>query len=231
MEFESGEVLYDKDKHVKMHPASTTKIMTALLLIENCSLREQVIVSANAYGTDGSSMYLGLDEKISIRDLLYGLMVRSANDAAVAIAEHTAGSVSEFSEMMNQRAKELGALNTNFENPHGLTDKNHKTTAYDLAIIAREALKNPKFRNVVSTRVTTLDWPSNDEEDRFLVNRNELLTEYEGAIGVKTGYTREANQTFVAAAERDGMTLIAVVLSTSRDRIFKDAMELFGLWI
>ncbi|ACB83651.1 D-alanyl-D-alanine carboxypeptidase family protein [Natranaerobius thermophilus] len=226
MEFESGKVLYDQEMHRQMHPASTTKIMTALLLIENASLREQVVVSENAFGTDGSSMYLNLDEKITTRDLLYGLMVRSANDAAVAIAEYVAGSVENFADMMNSRAKELGAKNTNFKNPHGLTEENHKTTAYDLGVIAREALKNPKFRSVASTRRITLDWPEEEDEDRLLVNRNELLADYPGALGVKTGYTRSANQTFVAAAERDGMTLIAVVLSTSRNRLFEDAKEL-----
>ncbi len=225
MEAESGKVLFEQDKHEQMNPASTTKIMTALMLIENASLRDKVTVSENAYGTKGSTMFLNIEEKISIRDLLYGIMVNSANDAAVAIAEHLEGSVEEFADSMNERAEELGATNTNFTNPHGLTEDGHKTTAHDLAVIAREAIQNPKLRTVMSTRMTTLDWPDNDE-DRELINRNELLREYTGAFGIKTGYTASANQTFVAAAERDDMTLIAVVLSSSRDKIFQDAEKL-----
>ncbi|OWZ83653.1 D-alanyl-D-alanine carboxypeptidase family protein [Natranaerobius trueperi] len=225
MEMDSGKVLFDKDKHRKMHPASTTKIMTSLLLMENCSLREIVEVSPKAYGTPGSSMYLGLDDKISVRNLLYGIMVQSANDGAIAAAEHVSGSVEEFANKMNERAKELGAINTSYKNPHGLTEKGHKTSAFDLAVITREALQNPKFRKIAKTNNITIPWPDKEEE-RMLVSRNQLLNNYEGAIGVKTGYTRAANRTFVAAAERDDMTLIAVLMSATGDVIFEDAKTL-----
>ncbi len=225
IEMNSGKVLYDLDMHKEMHPASTTKILTALLLMEHASLLDTVTVSDNAWGVPGSSLYLDLDEEISVRNLLYGILLRSANDGAVAAAEHVAGSEEGFARLMTERAQELGAENSNFTNPHGLTDEDHQTTAYDLAMVTSAALENPLFRHIVTTRTQTIPWPG-ESEDRVLHNRNELVRNYEGAIGVKTGYTRTAGPTFVGAAERDDMTLIAVVLSSDFGHVFDDAAKL-----
>ena len=226
MEAETGEILYHQAKHRPMEPASTTKIMTALLFIENTAMREHVTVSENAYGTRGSSIYLEAGEVINAKDLLYGVMINSANDGAIAMAEHVAGSEERFAEIMNRKAVEIGTQNTYFSNPHGLPHDYHYTSAYDLAMITREALDHAIFRRVVNTSRTTIPWPTGQEEERQLINQNQLLYDYEGAIGVKTGYTSQAGHTFVAAAERDELHLIAVVLNTTHTRIYEDARML-----
>lgn len=226
MEMKTGEVLYGQDEHRSMEPASTTKILTALLFIENTSMREHITVSQNAYGTRGSSIYLEAGEVINARDLLYGVMINSANDGSVAMAEHVAGNVDYFSNLMNQRAAQLGAQNTHFTNPHGLPDQDHVTTAYDLGMITREALTNLEFRRAVTKTQLTIPWPAGEEDERQLINRNQLLDNYKGAMGVKTGYTSQAGHTFVAAAERDSLGLIAVVLNSPRNRLYEDAKQL-----
>lgn len=205
----TNKVLYAKTAHEKLPMASTTKIMTAILAIEHGNLDSTVNVPKEAFGTEGSSMYLRLNEKLSLRDLLYGLMLLSGNDAAVAIAIHIGGSIERFASMMNEKAKEIGANNTNFVTPNGLHDDAHYTTAYDLALIAAHAMRNDTFREIVST---TYYRAETGEVIRTFKNKNRLLWEYEGGNGIKTGYTSVAGKCLVFSAERDGTTLIGVVL-------------------
>jgi len=212
----SGRVLYEKNAYEKHSMASTTKIMTALVAIENKPLTDVVTVSSRAAGTEGSSMYLKSGEKIVLLDLLYGLMLASGNDAAIAIAEHVGGSVENFADMMTKKAKEIGAVNTSFKNPNGLDEEGHFTTAYDLALITKKALENETFAEIVSTVTKTI---SSGEENnkRTFTNHNKLLNMYEGAIGVKTGYTKKTGRCLVSAAERDGFRVIAVTLNAPDD--------------
>lgn len=205
MELSTGKVLLQKNPDVKLPMASTTKIMTAIIIIEDCDLDEELITPPQAVGTEGSSIYLKEGEKIDVRDLLYGLMLRSGNDAACALAIHHSGSIENFTKVMNERAKEYGAVNTNFTNPHGLPDENHYTTAEDLCKIACHAMNNEKFREIVST-------VNYRGKFRNYTNKNKLLTSYEGANGVKTGYTLKAGRCLVSSAERDGMDVVCVVL-------------------
>ena len=192
--------------------ASTTKVMTALLALEECDLTELVTAGHNAFGVPGTSIYLSEGETLTMEDMLYGLMLASGNDAAVAIAEHIDGSVAAFCERMTARARELGCEHTVFLTPHGLPQDGHYTTAHDLALIAREAMKNETFRQIVSTTRATIPWEGR-EYDRILNNKNKLLTTYPGATGIKTGYTRAAGRCLVSSAQRDGMELICVVLN------------------
>ena len=181
-----GRVLYEHNSYEKLSMASTTKIMTGLLACESGKLDKTVKVSPFASGTEGSSLWLKIGEKQTLENLTYGLMLKSGNDAAVAIAEYLGGSVDAFALLMNKRAKEIGAVNTNFKNPHGLDTEEHYTTAYDLALIAREAMKNKKFREIVSTKTYSI--PMDGEKwDRVLKNHNKLLWRYDGCNGVKTG--------------------------------------------
>jgi len=208
---DSGRVLYAQNADAKYPMASTTKVMTCLLAVENCTPEEIVTAGPNAHGVPGTSIYLSKGEQLTMRDLLYGLMLRSGNDAAVAVAEHISGSIDSFAELMNARARQLGADAT-FINPHGLDASGHAASARALALIAREGLKNPWFREIVSTQRMTIPW-STSEYDRLLVNKNKLLSGYDGAIGVKTGFTSKAGRCLVFAAQRDGLTLIGVVLN------------------
>ena len=226
MDAETGQVLYEKNADQKMYPASTTKMLTAIIAVEVGKLDEEVAVSDNADGTEGSSIWLRKGEKLTLEDLLYALMLNSANDAAVAIAEHLAGSVDAFADIMNKTAAAYGAQNTHFTNPHGLPDENHYTTAYDLAVIARHALNNPTFAEIVQTKTKVIDRTQYVEPTMMLINHNRLLWLYDGAIGVKTGYTTEAQQCIVAAAQKDGRTLIAVVMKTQGQNIWTDAQRL-----
>jgi D-alanyl-D-alanine carboxypeptidase (penicillin-binding protein 5/6) len=211
-----------------MYPASTTKIMTTLLVLELGNLDEIVVTSRNARNQIGSRIYLDEGEKILVRDLLYGLMLSSGNDAAVVAAEYISGSVEEFAELMNKRAVALGALNTNFVNPNGLHHDDHYSTAYDLAVISRHALTIPEFREIVQTPSANIPWPT-EEWDRRLENGNRLLTRYQGGNGIKTGYTSKAQGTFVGSANRDGFELIAVTLSAGGSgQIFDDAAAILN---
>ena len=211
VERETGRVLLSCNPHEKLPMASTTKVMTALMVLEYGRLDEVVTASRNAYGVPGTSIYLNLGEKITLHDLLYGLMLASGNDAAVAIAEHIGGDVETFCRMMTQRAAELGCTNTMFLTPHGLPKDGHYTTAHDLALIAREAMNHELFRQIVSTRRASIPWEGRSYQ-RILNNKNKLLTSYEGATGIKTGYTKAAGRCLVFGAKRDGLELVGVVL-------------------
>lgn len=212
IEAETGRVLYAMNETQRLPMASTTKIMTALLALENASLDDIVTAGENAFGVPGTSIYLQKGESLTMQQMLYGLMLASGNDAAVAIAEHVAGSLDAFCDRMNARAQLLGCENTHFATPHGLPAEQHYTTAYDLALIAREAMRNEDFRRIVSTQRATIPWQGHDY-DRVLTNKNRLLSTYTGALGIKTGYTRAAGRCLAFAAERDGMTLIGAVLN------------------
>jgi D-alanyl-D-alanine carboxypeptidase (penicillin-binding protein 5/6) len=211
MDVASGRILYAKNAHIQRPPASLTKIMTALVALEEDSQSDKVAVSPEAAGLEGSSIWLEVGEIQTVGDLLYGLMLRSGNDAAVAIAEHVAGNSSDFALLMNRRAAELGATGTHFRNPHGLPVAGHYTTAADLALITREALLRPDFREIVGARRHVIPWPSRPW-DRAVYSENRLLWLYPGADGVKTGWTEEAGRCLVASATRDGWQLVTVLL-------------------
>ncbi|MCD8049853.1 MAG: D-alanyl-D-alanine carboxypeptidase [Clostridia bacterium] len=212
----SNRILYEKNAEERRGMASTTKIMTALIALERLTFDEVVTVSSFAAGTEGSSIWLSAGEHMTAQDLLYGLMLASGNDAATALAEHTAGSVEAFTLLMNEKAKEIGAYNTNFTNPHGLSDENHYTTAYDLALIASYAMKNDTFREIVSTQNKTISWEGS-QWNRSLKNHNKLLYMYDDCDGVKTGYTKKDGRCLVSSAERDGMRIVTVTLSDPDD--------------
>lgn len=218
IEAETGKVLYAENAHERLPMASTTKIMTALVALENGNVNEMVTVDASAYGTEGSSIYLKLEEEVGLKDLLYGLMLSSGNDAAVAIAVHIGGGTQAFADMMNKKAVELGAYNTNFVTPNGLHDEQHYTTAYDLARIAAAAMNNETFRRIVSTEYYQAE---TGEAARTFKNKNRILWEYAGGTGVKTGYTKAAGRCLVFSAEQEGMELIGVVLNCPD--MFEDA--------
>ncbi len=216
IEAESGRVLYAKDADKRRPMASTTKIMTALVALENHDLDAPIKIPKEAVGIEGSSLYLTEGETLTLHELLYALMLRSANDAAAAIAIAVGGSVADFAEMMNEKAEEMGLTDTHFDNPHGLDSEEHYTTARELALITAEALKNEVFREIVSTYKKLL--PLNGVPDRRLVvNHNRLLRTYDGCIGVKTGFTKKDGRCLVSAAERDGVTLVAVTLNAPND--------------
>jgi len=223
MEATTGRVLYQKNANEKMPMASTTKIMTAIVALENGDLDDMVVVGPNASGVEGSSIWLSAGEKMTLSDMLFGLMLASGNDAAVAIAEHIGGSVDAFVDMMNAKAQEIGAYNTHFANPNGLPVDNHYTTAYDLALISSYAMRNEMFREIVNTQYKTLPWEGH-EWNRVVKNKNKILWNYEGGNGVKTGYTEAAGRCLSAAAEREGMQLVSVVLSAPD--MFNDCMAL-----
>ena len=212
IEKNTGRVLYRCNEETALPMASTTKVMTALLALEEGNLDDVVTVSRNAFGVPGTSIYLSEGENITLRDLLYGLMLASGNDAAVAIAEHIGGSVDAFCCRMTERAAELGCQNTVFLSPNGLPTPGHHTTAYDLALIAREAMNHPEFREIVSTRRASIPWEGRSYS-RILNNKNRLLADYDGATGIKTGYTKAAGRCLVFGAKRDGLELIGVVLN------------------
>jgi len=210
MDLVSGRILYEKNGREKAYPASTTKILTVLLGLEYGQLDRMVTVTDGAIGVEGSSIYLARGERISMEDLLYGALLRSGNDAATAIAAEISGSVDAFVELMNRRARELGAEGTNFVNPTGLFDKNHYTTAYDMARIARAAMLHPGFSNIAGTK----SWTAKRQADRdpYFYNKNKVVHQYEGGTGVKIGYTEASGRTLAASSEREGRKLICVVM-------------------
>ena len=212
----TGRILYEEDAHIRRGMASTTKIMTALVALENASLDMLVTVDPRACGVEGSSVYLFENEKITMETLLYALMLQSANDAAEAIAYAIAGSIEGFADMMNQKADELGLTATHFDNPHGLDGDTHYTTAYELALIAAYAMGNERFAEIVATEKKIVPL-HNGEASRLLINHNRLLKEYDDIIGVKTGYTKKCGRTLVSAAEKDGVRLICVTLDDGND--------------
>ena len=228
METSTGKILYEKNANKVSFPASTTKIMTAILTVENCKLDDVATVSHNAVYSipyDYTHANLKEGEKLTIEQLLYALMLPSANDAAIVLAEHISGSVEEFAKLMNKKAEELGCKNTNFVNPNGIHNKNHTSTAYDLALIGQYAMKNETIRKIVNTKQFTLPATNKyNKADRIFNNTNDLLNTssryyYEGITGVKTGYTGEAGNCIVASAKKNGFEVLLVVLggkSTSK---------------
>ena len=206
--------LYSKNANARLPMASTTKIMTALVAIECSDVNKQVVVNDNAIGVEGSSIYIEKSECFTMLDLIYALMLQSANDAAAAIAYEIAGGIDEFADLMNEKAKEIGLKNTNFTNPHGLDNEMHYTTAQDLARLGAYALSNEIFKNVVSTHKKEI---TSSAKTRLLVNHNKLLNLYDGAIGVKTGFTKRSGRSLVGAAEKDGITLISVTINAPDD--------------
>lgn len=212
MDINTGRILHEKNSKDKKFMASTTKILTAIIIIENCKLDDIVNVSADTVGIEGSSIYLQKGEKISVKDLLYGLMLRSGNDCAETLAKHCRGSNEEFANLMNNYSIKIGAKNSNFTNPHGLHDKNHYTTAYDLALISAYALKNNVFREICSTKSVYISNSINNSK-RLLVNKNKMLKNYQGCFGVKTGYTKKAGRCLVTAVNRNNLNLVSVVLN------------------
>lgn len=220
----SGRILYAKNGSKKMRIASLTKTMTAIVAIESGRLQDVVTVPKEAVGVDGSSIYLKQGEKLTLEELLYGLMLRSGNDAAVAVAHHVGGSVPGFVYLMNEKAALIGMTHTNFTNPHGLDDSNmHYSTAEDMAKLSAYALHNPVFRQIVSTKVKSISWEG-EKWDRRLQNKNKLLHLYNGADGVKTGYTKLAKRCLASSATRDGRQLAAITLNAPDD--WNDSMKL-----
>ena len=222
IDLEENCVLFEKNAHQRLPMASTTKIMTALVVAELMPLETLVSIPQSAVGVEGSSVYLSAGELLTIKDLLMALLLESANDAAKALAEICSGSVEKFAEKCNEKAQELGLKNSHFTNPHGLFDEEHYTTAYDLAIISAHALKNQQILEIVSTKTATIPLKVTEQNPfgegvRHLKNHNKMLSLYEGAIGVKTGYTKKSGRCLVSAAKRDDLTLIAVTLSAPDD--------------
>lgn len=220
----SKSMIIGKNEDVKSAMASTTKIMTTIVILEKADLNETVTVSAKAGGTGGSRLGLKRGDKTSVRDLLYGLMLRSGNDAAVALAEHVGGSVKEFAELMNEKAIELGLTNTHFVTPHGLDDANHYTTALELAKLTDYAMDNETFAKIVGTKSTTIYI---NNQSRQINNTNELLGVLNGVVGVKTGFTNNAGRCLVTETKRNNMDIITIVLGadTKKDRT-KDSVNL-----
>ncbi|MBR3996219.1 MAG: D-alanyl-D-alanine carboxypeptidase [Clostridia bacterium] len=216
---DTGEALYLKNADKILPMASTTKIMTALVAIENLSPDTVFTVPAEVCGVEGSSIYLVPGEKITIKDLLYGLLLESGNDAACAIAVACSGSIEDFVTLMNKRASEMGLVNTRFENPHGLSSENHRTTALELSKIAYHAMKNPLFREIVGTK-NHIVTDENNQPVKYFSNHNRLLRSYPGATGIKTGYTIASGRCLVTSALRDGTEFIVVTLDDRTD--FRD---------
>ena len=208
---DTGRVLFGQDADRRLPMASTTKVMTALVALEHAAPDERVTAGKHAAGVPGTSLYLAEGETLSMEHMLYGLMLRSGNDAAIAIAEHVAGSVDRFAGMMNARAAQIGA-DAHFVNPHGLDAGGHWTTALGLALILREAMQNPDFRAITGTTRKVIPWVGN-EYSRVLENKNRLLRTYDGANGGKTGYTGRAGRCLAFSAERDGLWLVGAVLN------------------
>ncbi len=215
----TGRVLYDKNADQQSLIASTTKIMTALVVCEQCNVLDRVRIPQEAVGIEGSSMYLRAGEVLTVQELLYGLMLSSGNDAAVALAIYCGGTVSGFAQLMNDKARALGLQNTHFENPNGLDAPGHYSTARDLAVLAACAMENPIFYKTVSAKTVTVG-------ERYLRNHNKLLWRVEGADGVKTGYTKAAGRILVSSATRAGRRLIAVTINAPDD--WNDHAQLLG---
>ena len=213
VEARTGRVLYERNMDNRQFPASTTKIMTLIVALEKGNLDDVVKVGPHAAGTEGSTLWLEEGDEITLRELLYGMMLHSGNDATVAVAEHIAGSVDAFARLMTDKAHEIGANDTNFVNANGLPDDAHYTTAHDLALIASYGYTLPEFEEIVSTKEITFPWVK--DETHLLRNENQMLWLYEGGNGVKTGYTDAAGRCLVSAAKRDGIQLVAVVLDSN----------------
>lgn len=228
---DTGQILYEKNSQQILAPASITKILTSIIVIEKCNLQDKVIVGKNPPFVGGSKIYIHEGEEFTVEQLLYALMLASANDVAEALAEHISGSVEEFTKLMNEYAYKIGCKNTYFSNPHGLYDENHYTTAYDMALIAKYAMKNEVFKTIVSTRQYIIPPTNKQPETRYINNHNKLLWNggkyyYQYATGIKTGYTIKAKNTFVGSATKDGINLIVVVMK-SPSPVYNDVIKLF----
>ena len=243
MDLDTGQILFEKNPHMKLHPASTTKIMTGILAIELGNMDDTVTIDNEIVQlTDGSHIALEPGEQLNFEDLLNALLIESANDSALAIAKHISGSIDGFVKLMNDKAKEIGALNTNFVNPNGLTDENHLTTAYDLSLMAKYAMGNPKFRQIVCNYTYQIPETNKKTEIRYLKSANKLLyssqkinvdgkvvpIKYEGINGIKTGYTVAAQNCLVASAQRGNQNLIAVVLKANGREVYTDIHKLLN---
>ena len=222
----TGRVLYEKNADISHEIASITKIMTAICALENSKPSEIVTVSSHASGTEGSSCWLEVGEQMTMEDMLYGLLLASGNDAAVAIAEHVCASESEFVALMNETAQRLGAHQSSFKNPHGLDEEGHYSSCFDMAIITRYAMTFPLFRTIVATQKKNIPW-QDKQWDRTLHNHNKFLSMYPNVIGVKTGYTDKAGRTLVTAVEKDEIFLILVTIAAPDD--WNDHKQLYDL--
>lgn len=228
IEAESGTVVFEKNKDLAFPMASTTKIMTAIVAIENCPLSKRITIPKEATGIEGSSIYLQQGETLSVEELLYALMLESANDASVALAIASCGDLDSFVNLMNEKAVELGLESTHFDNPHGLDSDEHYTTAYELGLIARYAMKNPIFAEIVSTQKKAIPL-NNGEGTRVLINHNKLLRSFEGANGIKTGFTKKCGRCLVSSALVDGVSMICVTLNAPNDWQDHKVMLEYGL--
>ena len=212
MEQKSLRVLYESNARKKSYMASTTKILTAITIIENCNLNDIVTIDKKTTGIEGSSIYLEEGEKLSVKDLLYGLMLRSGNDCAETLAVYCSKSIENFALLMNETAKKIGAVNSNFVNPHGLHNDNHYTTAYDLGLISCYAMNNANFREIVSTKYVKIPFTTRDTT-RLLKNKNKILWNLDGSTGIKTGFTKKAGRCLVSSCLKNGIEVICVVLN------------------
>ncbi len=244
LDYETGKVLYDKNGNKKIYPASTTKIWTAYLVIKNVENLDDPIEIDKDLAVDGSSMYLEKGEIFTVRELLQGLLIHSSNDAAEVLAEYVSGSKDAFADLMNEEAKAIGAKNTHFNNPHGLPDKKHYTTAYDMALIAREAMSNELIREIVSTKSVTFEMRDTPTSRRFITrtffNTNKFLTstekikykgkyidiKYDIVDGIKTGYTDDAGRCLLSSAVKNGMRVISAVFKDTGTDVYVDSRTL-----
>lgn len=231
MDATTGKILYEKNKNSAYPPASTTKIMTILLVLEKTQMSDEVTVSKNAEMADGSKIYLHEGEKISVKELLYGLILASANDCAVALAEHISGSSEKFAVLMNEKATSLGCKNTNFVNPNGLYNVNHKTSAYDLALIMQELTKHDEYKTIATTPSYIMAATNKSPEKRPLWNGNRLIHKgdqyyYADCVGGKTGYTVQSQHSYIAVATRNGQKLIVALVHDSKKTFFPDSRKL-----
>lgn len=212
MEVNTNRVLYQSNAYQKKYMASTTKILTAITIIENCDLNDEITITKESVGIEGSSIYLKEGETYTIEELLYGLMLCSGNDCAHALATYCSGSIKDFAILMNNTAQKIGAMSSSFINPHGLHDDNHFTTAYDLALISCYSMKNINFRKIVGSKHYIA--PKNStREQKLFVNKNKMLKEFNGSTGIKTGFTKKAGRCLVSSCVKDGMELVCVVLN------------------
>lgn len=240
LDYETGEVLYEKNSHEKLYPASTTKLWTAYIVLKNVDNLNEVIKMENLPQVEGSSMYLKDGESFTVKDLLDSLMVHSSNDVAEVLARHISGSIEEFAKLMNKEAKAIGAKDTHFNNPHGLPDEKHFTTAYDMALMAREAMKNDVFREIVKTKRIQYKGTEAYPYERYFVNTNKFLNskdkinyngedidiKYDIVDGIKTGYTDDAGKCLVSSAVKDDMRLISAVFKSEGDNLYLDSRTL-----
>ena len=237
IDYSTGQILYEKNSSGKFYPSSTTKILTALIILENHHLDEVVIIDSDSPFVDGSKIFIFENEELTVEQLLKSMLVASANDCAEALAVYHSGSIEAFSKEMNEKAKEIGALNSNFMNPHGLHDENHCTTAYDLSLIAREAYKNPIFQEIVKMSTYSIEPTEYQEETRYMKTTNKFLNStdliyYKGKYvtakynivdGMKTGYTTVSKSNLVSTAQKNGIRLISVVLKSDPNNIYSDS--------